>query len=299
MHIDIAIASDQNMEVGLHVTLYTSLQFLDPDCFINIHLFSKDLPSKAIDRIHHTLSPFQDRYHLQLYDVASLDLGSGRGLHQSKMPYVILLVAKLVEAEKLLFLDADLIIRTDLSKLFAYSLEEKVVGAVFESSVSKVWSKERDVLVEIGLSEDAPYFNSGVVLFDAKQWKQKNLTSRCFEIIETYGKSLYNTDQTVINAAVKGDFFLLPKHYNQPFYPRGYPITKETSGICHLLGSPKPWDIFGEILHRSYPTFRGHLEQTAFCNYKSYLSPSPSRLRRAFNLSRSYSVALQHYLKYR
>ncbi|MEP0916928.1 hypothetical protein NC981_08860 [Leptolyngbya sp. DQ-M1] len=299
MQINIAIASDRNMEVGLHVTLYTALQFLDPDAFVNIHLFSKDFSSQAIERIHQTLSPYRDRYHLQTYDVATLDLGSGKGLHYNKMPYVILLAANLVEAEKLLFLDADLIIRTDLSKLFAYPLEDKIIGAVFESYVSNTWNKEYGLLKQIGLPDDAPYFNSGVVLFDAKRWKQEQMSLRCFKIIDEYGKLLHNTDQTVLNAAVGGEFLLLPHKYNRPFYPGGYGITDDSDCICHLVGSPKPWDLFGEVLHNSYPAFYRYLKETALQNYKSYLTPSIPRLQRTFALSRSYYSLVKWQVKQR
>ncbi len=289
MNIQLALAADQNMEVGLHVTLYTALKFLHPSCSATLHLFLKDFSHRAIERLHKTLALYANQYEMKTYDAAKINLGSGRGLHRSKMPYISLVAADLIHSERLLFLDADLLVLIDLAEIFSHELNGKTVGVVSSHTVSEAWSKESEILRKIGLSGSLPYFSSGVVLFDVKQWKNKRLTQQCFEIIEQYGNELCNTDQTVLNAALKGDLFLLPSNYHRIFYSSGRSIDQHASNcICHLGGSPKPWDFLGEFVHSSYPTFQHYLKQTAFSDYKSYLTVSPSKLRRTLLLSRSY-----------
>lgn len=297
MNLQLAVISDLNMEVGLHITLCTALKFLHPDWTATIHLFLKDFSTQRIDRLHQTLAPYHGRYELQIYDAEILDLGSGKALHGSKMPYLSLIAPNLIDADKLLLLDADLLVLTDLSELFTQDLQGKIAGVVFMHPVAKVWSKERHILRQTGLSDDAPYFSSGVVLFDAKQWKAQKLTDRCFEIIDRYSNELSNTDQTVMNAALGGDVFLMPEHYHRIFYTLGYSIDPNLSGcICHIGGSPKPWDFLGEFLNNSYPAFKTYMAETAFANYKSYLNLSPAKLKRTLLLTRSYYLAFRHHL---
>jgi lipopolysaccharide biosynthesis glycosyltransferase len=270
MNVHLALAADRNMEVGLHVTLYTALKFLHPDCSTTIHLFVKDFSDRAINRLHQTLAPYIGRYDLKVTDARGLNLGNGRCLYSSKMPYASLVAANLIDAERILFLDADLLVLMDVSEIFSHELDGKTAGVVFLNKVAEVWSEEYTVLKKIGLADDLPYFSSGVVLFDAKKWKEKKLTEKCFEIIDQYSSELRNTDQTVLNAALGGDVFLLPDNYHRIFYAGGWSVDINTSNcICHLGGAPKPWDFLGELLNNSYPAFQQYLKETAFSNYKS------------------------------
>lgn len=294
MDIDIAVASDRNMEVGLHVTLYTTLKFLNSDCFARLHVFAKDLGAKSIQRLYDTLSPYRGRYSLKVYDATKLELGNGKSLHTSKMPYVILIAPDLIQSDRLLFLDADLLVLTDLAQVFTQTLQGKTAGAIFQCRLAEAWSKEYDVLSRSGLGADTPYFSTGVMLFNQRQWREKRMTDRCFEFIEQHAAELHNTDQTVLNAVLFNDVTLLPEKYNKPFYPSGWEIEVNTLDyVVHFGGSPKPWDFLGEVLNVNYPIFKKYLVETAFANYKSYLDFTPSKVKRTLHLSRSYSQAVQ------
>jgi lipopolysaccharide biosynthesis glycosyltransferase len=298
MEVHLAIGADRNIEVGLHVTLYTALKFLNTESSATIHLFLKDFSEREIERLHQTLSPFRGRYDLKVYDANKIDLGSGRSLYSSKMPYISLVTADLIDAERVLFLDADLLVLIDISEIFSHDLDGKTAGVVSTCSVAEVWFQEYGVLKESGLLDEHPYFSSGVILFDAQQWKSKNLTQKCFDIIGQHGNELRNTDQTVLNAALCGDVCLLPENYHRIFYAGGWSIEKSASNcICHLGGAPKPWDFLGEFLNHSYPAYQQYLEETSFHNYRSYLDLSPMKAKRTLLLSRSYYLLLKQRIK--
>ena len=281
------------MEVGLHVTLHSAMSHLDKDVKANIHLFLKGFGEKRIGFLNSTLKEFDERYSIHIHDVANIDVGEGVGLHGNKMPYVLFQIPHFISAEKVICLDADLLVLTDLRELFSFDLEEAVVGAVSGVTVQNCWPAERDFLSGIGVESSASYFNTGVVLIDTVQWKQRDLTRKCLDFASKHAEHLRTADQTVFNAVLSGQVALIPTKYNINCYPHTPSLdTMSNDGIYHFLGSPKPWDLFGEKLHSNYPLFKRHLAQTYFKSYKTYKSFSFEKLKRTYNIRRSYGKAI-------
>jgi lipopolysaccharide biosynthesis glycosyltransferase len=294
--VHIALCADQNAEVGLHVTLHSTLTHLDPSSMAFVHLFLGNFDRRRIKLLNLTLEAFARRCQLKIYDLHDIDLGKGSGLHGNKMPYALLHFPRIVHAMRVLCLDADLLVTTDVAEIYRWDLGSNYIAAVSLGTVEQCWNKEAEFLSRVGVSREAPYFNTGVVLVDTIGWNRKDLTRVCLEFAAAHSSELRTADQTVLNAVVHGNVSILPPNYNIHCYPTAEPPDVSSPGVYHFVGSPKPWDLGGKYLHRSHPVFQRFLSMTSCETRPPYQYLSPRRLLRILSLSRSYYKATKGWL---
>lgn len=292
--IYLATSADRNFEIGLHVTLYSAMKHLDKNTKAKIYVILKDYGKKEIANLNNTLRAFEGRYELVVFDVEEFDLGKGRGLHGNMMTYTTLLFPTIVPSDRVLYLDSDLLVLSDLAPLYYYDLGQYPVAAVGGILKHIALPQERDFLIGLGISDDSLYFNAGVVLYDVNLWNSKNYTQRCFDFSFAHPDDLYTADQTVFNGVMNSNVCSLPPQFNRHCPSDAALIDPNSSNaIHHFVGSPKPWDFLGEVLHRNHAIFHSYLQQTFYKNYKSYLDLSPTRLQRLSKLMPSYLRTIQ------
>lgn len=290
--IDIAMCADKNHVAGLHVMLYSLMHHLDSQYSVKFHFFLDGYRERDLDNIKKTLNKFQDRYSYQLYRITDFDLGKGKGLHGNKLSRLTFYGPQIINSHRLLFLDVDLLVLMSASELFNEELKGLVAGAVSKKTVQ--YSNEVVFLNELGISSDTRYFNAGVLVFDCERWREQNLTEKCFNFLDLHHSKFHSADQTVLNVVLQDNVQFLDSKYNMHCYPNKVVTQEEGMGcICHFVGSPKPWDFFGEYLHSSYPLFEEYLSKTSYAHYKSYNDLSYAKAQRTLMLSKSYIRAIQ------
>lgn len=138
-----------------------------------------------------------------------------------------LILAEILDIEKVLYLDPDIIIQEDISGLWDVDVSNHVLGAIQDDTIPT-----RDGYV---------YFNSGVMLINLKKWKEQKISKKAIKFVS---KNITNhTDQDALNDILKGDYLRFSKKWNSN------PMCGTTRGlkIMHFLGSEKPW-WFGSTL---------------------------------------------------
>jgi lipopolysaccharide biosynthesis glycosyltransferase len=284
--ISVAVCADNNIEVGLHVTLFSLLESSRSP--VKIYFLQKGYNSRGIESIHKTLDRFYGLYKLIVLDFDDCVFGKYRGLHGNKFAYSRIMLATIIHDERIVYLDCDLAITRDLSELFHTDLNGHVIGVSGVGSIE--WSLDREFFISLGLAKEAKYFNSGVMVMDLDKWRAANITGKCIEFADKYPNMLLAADQTVLNYVFYRDnFFELDESYNHALYPFSKPVDPgEIADIFHFVGAPKPWDFGGEFIHRNYQLFRSFLHKTSFSNYRTYSDFSLHKIKRTFRLSRSY-----------
>jgi lipopolysaccharide biosynthesis glycosyltransferase len=289
--ISVALCADKNVEVSLHVTLYSLLKSSQHP--IKINLIQKGYQSRDIDKIHQTLQQFTGKYQLNVveFDESAL-FGRFKGLHGSQFNFSKLILANVLADDRIIYLDSDLSIGRDLGELFSTDLNDFTIGA---SSIKTIADSLRSTFYQsIGMSKEAKYFNSGVMLMDLKKWRELDITSQCLSFANKYVDRVSFGDEAILNCVFYNNFQVIDAAYNHPLYPDSALVRSHDSNeIFHFVGSPKPFDFLGEFIHPNYAMFRDSLAQTSFRNYKSYLDFSFAKLKRTVNLSRSYYKRLE------
>lgn len=124
--------------------------------------------------------------------------------------YYRLLMAKILPdpIHTVLYLDADIIVRHDLTELWNTPLDNVSVAAIpNQSDCGQYWDR-LDYPKEIG------YFNSGVLLLNLDYIRSNNLTDVFINYIKDNPQRLLCPDQDVLNYVLKDCKIMLPVRYN-------------------------------------------------------------------------------------
>lgn len=109
--------------------------------------------------------------------------------------------------DKVLLLEGDTIVVENLSEFYNIDLSNYYLAATDDLQSKYCKSK-------IGISENSPYFNSGVMLINLRKMREDNITDQITEIIKN-GKSkfLYEV-QDEMNVVLEGKVKIIPPKFN-------------------------------------------------------------------------------------
>ena len=152
--------------------------------------------------------------------------------HITKGTYYRILIPELVNAETVLYLDCDVLVRKDLSELFEIDLGGNFIGAV----TNPFFSRQE----KLGLRSEAGYFNAGVMLINARGWRDHDIKGRVLAIIHEKENVLDLGDQDALNLAIGGRWKHLGATYNvqMVMFTRYQELFGEVPDIEMVLSSP-------------------------------------------------------------
>lgn len=253
--MDIVFSINQLGLEGLGPTLTSLIRHCSSSKQLKLWFFCSELHTSDKENIRELLRGQQFEGTIEYIDFDARKLfGTLKSLHGDWTTYGRLLVAKYVKSDCALYLDADLIISMDVLDLKDFEFEGNLLAAVFGSKVN--WVLERSFFVtKLKWSPETDYFNAGVILFNLKIWREFNIEEKWKSLAEEHPNELLAVDQTILNTLCGGKFVHLPLSFNTPWYP-GHEKPKYTqNAIIHFVGSPKPWDFTGQILHEGFKTW--------------------------------------------
>lgn len=198
-------------------------------------------------------------------EVVDVDSGSLRGvalppgLPEAAYARLDLASAARKIAPRSLYVDADTLTTTSLAALLDVDLGGAPFAAVRDSAIPSVshrlgvggWQR-------LGLSPDAPVFNSGVMLADNRLWAEEGVGRRALAELREHPGDTTTWDQGALNAVGAGRWLELDARWNvQVRNSFELPIGSRSlargglrptipGGILHFTGRIKPW-------HRGYP----------------------------------------------
>lgn len=197
--------------------------------------------------------------------------------------YGRLLIPKYVDASKVVYLDCDLIVRCDVRELYQTDVTGHLLAARHTGPVNSAY--DRQLFLQSGCPENMPYFNAGVLVLNLDSWRRMSVGKQWRELMLSKGSMLKSHDQSVLNYLTRGCFKFLPAKFNRITLPHHVIPSAPPDGIYHFVGSPKPWDLAGRVIHRGYNLWR---EYTPYSWANQYLSPANgSRLTRGWHIRRS------------
>lgn len=175
--------------------------------------------------------------------------------HISKAAYFRLLIAELLpqEINKVIYLDVDLLVYKDIINLWEYDLGNKPIAAVADYGImaSARLCKQKNEI--IGL-QGRSYFNSGVLVLDLQQWREKKYGMSIINLVRK--QKFPHHDQDALNKIFMDKWTMLPLAWNviPPVFNlfakilfkkklRNYAVTaKKDPAIFHFAGRYKPWE---------------------------------------------------------
>lgn len=165
------------------------------------------------------------------------------------------------DIDKVLYLDGDLIVKGDVSKLFNTDLENYPIAMC--EDFNKYTFNAR-----LGMDAGSIYYNAGVMLLNCKTWRAENFADKLFEFALKNREYIEFPIQDALNPCMEGRVLTLDKTWNCQVYQTdgegiiyNFDIKKDKANIIHYIGKIKPWS--QEALKNSF------FEQ--YFIYKDYL----------------------------
>jgi lipopolysaccharide biosynthesis glycosyltransferase len=191
--VNLFLVTDKQNLSNLHVTLVMLLAKANENWQYHIYILFNEISDSDKNRILELTEKnktFKILFHAINENDFVTDLPSDTP-HTSKVGRFKYLIGNF-DIEKALYIDTDILLRVDVSKLFQLSLDGFIMGAVPDVN-NRAFNKI------LKLPPQYNYLNSGVLLIDCVQWKRNNITKRLLDVSIKREKELIYVDQDTFN----------------------------------------------------------------------------------------------------
>ncbi len=245
MSMNIAFCTDEKYSYPCGVCITSILENNKDEC--NIYILTDGLTTKTIKKF----KQLEERYK-QKIEIINVNNQLFNGLKVCdrfpKSIYYRFLLPLLINEEKIIYFDCDIIVTSDLKGLWDTDIKDYACGAVEDQMSDHIIIQNR-----IGLYRD--YFNSGVLLMNLDYWRKNNITKRITEFILQNPSICVYPDQDAMNFVLfdKVKYIEYKYNYQELFYEPKERIFlhKEKWGklipegsvpaVMHYTGHFKPW----------------------------------------------------------
>ena len=161
--------------------------------------------------------------------------------HFSIVTYYRLFIASLFpQYDKIVYLDCDLVVLGDISKMYHTDLGENVFAAAPELFVRGTDAFRRYAKEALGVNPDA-YVNAGVLVINLDMFRKNRIEEKFIQLITEYDFDLLDPDQAYLNYLCEGKIYELSKAWNHEPMPFPGPCEGEKH-IVHYALYKKPWE---------------------------------------------------------
>lgn len=277
--MNIVFCADRRVLPGLHVALHSVLDRYEGKSRSDFTIFSDDLDEADQRLLAKSLDPLRKPYGLEIRRVNAGLFAGFPQLNGSWATYYRLLIPSMLDANRFLYLDADILCDLDVSPLEELDMVDAPAGFVSEAPLSGC--ADPDVARLLGGSADEPYFNSGVILVNSVEWRRQEITEQATDFLQKYHPPYH--DQSALNFVLHRKACQLDERFNTIVNMRKHwPVLKTPVGsldrLLHFVEYPKPWDLGAEFLHPQYDMWRSVLRKTAMRDFRSWQKTPARRL---------------------
>lgn len=180
--------------------------------------------------------------------------------HYTLPVYYRLLIPEIFpDIDKILYLDCDLVVVSDIFNLFRIYLKDSSTG-MFEDFNKCTFN------TKLKMNNKSIYYNAGMILLNSKAWREQNISKNFFDFAIKNKDNINFPIQDTLNPLLEGKVFTIDKLWNsQVFYDQNtkeviynFDLKKDKPKIIHYIGNIKPWDSnYGNsILKEQYFKYR-------------------------------------------
>ncbi len=289
--IAVMAAVDQAYVMPLTVMVRSLLENLGPDYSLDLYVFEDGTTAASRKRAEYSWMPYPLHTEWITPDKSRIEGKlQDRGYAGVPATYFRLLIQDLLPptVNKAIYLDADLIIQGDLSKLWNIDMKGHLALAVPDAysdlfhlgRLSRIQFREG-----VQFHRRSAYFNAGVLVIDVELWRRERVGERALAFAENYRDPLSFHDQDALNCALQGRWGSISPTWNFHELPgclfhwcsRRY-SKQDLKGafshphIVHFIGV-KPWT--RRCANVGTDLFLDYLQRTKFAN-DALPAPSPA-----------------------
>jgi len=259
MHI--AIAFDSNYLVPFYA-LVTSIFYNNPNQAITVHCIIRGISELEKQKIVKYINNHNSSIYFYVIDEELIANFVVRSQWTTAVYYKIFFPLIVPDTlERLLYLDTDTLVLNNLNTLYNTDFHHYPLAAVYDNYVK--------IQPDLGIYEEGCYFNSGVMLFNLKEWKKQHMSEKALDILSNHPEKITYVDQDALNAVLINNWLRIPEKFNL---------------LYSYIPQDLPKSLFKDFLKDKVVIhFTLHRPWSCLCQnrfrylYKKYLRLSPKR----------------------
>ena len=236
--IPIVFATDKNYLPFLTVALKSIQEHSSLDYLYKIYIFHETLD---IDSMKMVKSMSNKNYQIKFINVTHYVNKIKSKLHTrdyyTNTTYYRFFIPRILKKyDKVLYLDCDILVRSDISELFNNNITDYMLGAVTEDVMTNTDVYGTYTEKVCGIKRDR-FFNAGVMLLNLKRLRKENIEKLFIELLSVYTFRV-TQDEDYLNILCKDNVLYLDEAWN---YCEINKHNIKNPHIVHFKMSYKPW----------------------------------------------------------
>ena len=159
--------------------------------------------------------------------------------------------------KKVIYLDADMIVKKDIKTLYDIDLEQYALAAVATpSQIQKNNNRRLNKYCSAGIPANHKYFNSGMLLMNAEKWRKEDVKEQLISIALKHSgnKNFVYPDQDALNINFANNYKEVNQIMNNELHTLNIYLDEEKNNgiteeklinntvVLHYSGNDKPWN---------------------------------------------------------
>lgn len=248
-YVNIAFTIDNNYPVYTMLAINSIMENKKPDTEYKFYILEDNI--SFINKRIMKLFAKKKNFDLTFYHVSTESFDKGRNIYNFLHRITPIGMARILlpsympnELKKVLYLDADILVTTDLKELYDIDIENYYAGMIINN---------QPMTYEI-YDFGEKYYNSGVILINLEKWRKDKIQDK----MTTYLKENWSNfdyikpekgknfkfmypDQDLINLILRDNIKTLDNKWNMQFFAINSLVGEDFKGIIHYIGAGKPW----------------------------------------------------------
>ena len=246
MKINLVLCCDDNYVIPV-LTCLTSVFENNKEYSFCVYIVTAGITHENERKFQSLLDIYSQCIIVKNIDSSRFDVLPSRGRYVVATYYRYIL-PEILSEDKVLYLDGDTIVTSDLGELWQTDISDYACAAVEDQRCDNVLLYNRFYL-------KTTYFNAGVLLVNLKYWRRYGITEQLFRYSVVNFKNLLYQDQDALNVVLSGKIKYISYTYNFQMEWYGDEFTntahfskweeinrvKNNPVIIHYTVAAKPW----------------------------------------------------------
>ena len=238
-HLKIVLATDDGFAMHTACLIVSILKNAEADQDFTFYVLDGGITDESKAKIESLKSV--RHFEIQYLVVNPQLLENLPGLRWGMNTLSRLLIPELLPHEdRLLYLDADMIVRGSLEELWTADFEGKAIAVALDicelssDSFNRDWRK-----TVLGLS-NSKMFNAGMMLMNMKKIREEHSFQTTMQWLEHFANVVLFPDQDALNVIFRDDKKIISSKWNTPSLPNVQPCCSEPPVVVHYCTKKKP-----------------------------------------------------------
>lgn len=255
--INVAFITDDGFALPTYVAMHSLIRNKSEEVEVDVYVLSVNLSRENIDNLKNLQTDKVSVFVVELDENSSQFAILKKGFHVSTAAITKFSLPEiLADLDKVLYLDGDIIVRSDLSELYNEQIEDFYAAVV--PDIKPTLKYKPSILSKLNIEHHRYYFNSGMMLLNLEKMRGDDLTNKLLD----YRKNGINffMDQDALNVVfednvkylscrnnllvtLQGEFTLgqIAHEYNEPNEWKSFSDLVASANVVHFASKEKPW----------------------------------------------------------